>query len=126
MSQLPIPPILPATTFAEAEPDAFRVAIRELAGGVAVVTVGKDSDITGFTATSVTSLSTHPPRLLVCVAQSSASWKILQRYPHFVVNLLGQPDRALANRFAGKDCVEGAQRSSGYSWLRMASATLAY
>jgi len=104
----------------------FKAAMRELAGGVSVITVGSGEDITGFTATSVTSLSTHPPRLLVCVAQSSASWKILQRYPHFVVNLLGQPDRALANRFAGKDGVEGAQRYSGYSWLRMASETLAY
>jgi hypothetical protein len=30
----------------------FRAAMRELAGGVAVITVGKDQDISGFTATS--------------------------------------------------------------------------
>jgi flavin reductase (DIM6/NTAB) family NADH-FMN oxidoreductase RutF len=30
---------------------SFRAAMRELAGGVAVITVGRDDDITGFTAT---------------------------------------------------------------------------
>jgi Flavin reductase like domain len=71
--------------------DSFRAAMRELAGGVAVVTVGKDRDITGFTATSVSSLSAHPPRLLVCVAQSSASWLALQRYPLFRCEPLARP-----------------------------------
>src|SRR5258708_6138702 len=123
MSQLPIPPILPATTFAEAEPDAFRVAMRELAGGVAVVTVGKDSDITGFTATSVSSLSAHPPRLVVCVAQSSASWHAIQRRPYFVVNVLRDEERALANRFAGRDGLEGAARYAGARWTTMLTAT---
>jgi flavin reductase (DIM6/NTAB) family NADH-FMN oxidoreductase RutF len=123
MSQLPISPILPATTFAEADPDAFRVAIRELAGGVAVVTVGKGNDITGFTATSVSSLSTHPPRLLVCVAQSSASWRALQRHPYFGVTLLRNEERALANRFAGRDGLEGPARYAGARWTTMLTGT---
>jgi flavin reductase (DIM6/NTAB) family NADH-FMN oxidoreductase RutF len=103
--------------------DSFRAAMRELAGGVAVVTVGKDRDITGFTATSVSSLSAHPPRLLVCVAQSSTSWLALKRYPYFGVNLLRDQERALANRFAGRDGLEGAARYAGVRWTTMLTGT---
>jgi flavin reductase (DIM6/NTAB) family NADH-FMN oxidoreductase RutF len=63
--------------------DAFRSATRELAGGVAVVTVGREADRTGFTATSVSSLSAEPPRLLVCVNQESCSWEVLEKFPFF-------------------------------------------
>jgi hypothetical protein len=68
-----------ADRFADVDSASFRLAMRELAGGVAVVTVGSGADITGFTATSVASLCADPPRLLVCVAKSSASWQTLQR-----------------------------------------------
>jgi flavin reductase (DIM6/NTAB) family NADH-FMN oxidoreductase RutF len=117
-SQIPL-----AATFAEIDSESFRTAMRELAGGVAVVTVGKDSDITGFTATSVSSLCTHPPRLLVCVAQNSTSWRTLQRYPYFGVNLLRDEERALANRFAGRYGLEGAARYTGARWTTMLTGT---
>lgn len=38
------------TQFTEVDTDSFRTAMRELAGGVAVVTVGRETDVTGFTA----------------------------------------------------------------------------
>lgn len=118
MSQMPTSPIPLAGTFSEIESGSFRKAMRELAGGVAVVTVGRESDI-GFTATSVTSLCTKPPRLLVCVAQSSASWRVLQRHPYFGVNLLREEERSLANRFAGRDGLEGVARFAGVRWTTM-------
>jgi flavin reductase (DIM6/NTAB) family NADH-FMN oxidoreductase RutF len=108
---------------ADIDTDAFRAAMRELAGGVAVVTVGKDQDITGFTATSVTPLCAHPPRLLVCVDRSSASWLVLQRHPCFGVNLLRDQERALANRFAGRDGLEGAARYAGARWTTLLTGT---
>lgn len=117
-SQIPLP-----APFAEIGSDTFRTAMRELAGGVAVVTVGRESDITGFTATSVSSLCTRPPRLLVCVAQNSASWRALQRHPYFGVNLLRDEERALANRFAGRDGLEGAARYTGARWTTMLTGT---
>jgi flavin reductase (DIM6/NTAB) family NADH-FMN oxidoreductase RutF len=103
--------------------NSFRAAMRELAGGVAVITVGRDDDITGFTATSVCSLSAQPPRLFVCVSQSSASWISLQRYPHFGVNLLRDDERVLADRFAGRDGHEGAERYIGANWTTIATGT---
>lgn len=43
----------------------FRAVMRRLAGGVTIITAGRDEDITGMTVTSLTSLSASPPRLLV-------------------------------------------------------------
>lgn len=123
MSQMPSSAPPPAASFAEVDSDSFRVGMRELAGGVAVVTVGRGSDINGFTATSVSSLSTHPPRLVVCIAQSSASWHAIQRHPYFVVNLLRDEERALADQFAGRNGLEGAARYAGARWTTMLTAT---
>lgn len=108
-----------ASTVSEIDSDSFRMAMRELAGGVAVITVGSGNDVTGFTATSVSSLCMRPPRLLVCVAQSSSSWRTLQRYPYFCVNLLRDTEQEIANRFAGRDGLEGADRYVGSRWTTL-------
>ena len=71
------------------DPSTFRQAMRRLAGGVSVITVGSGADRTGFTATSVTSFSAEPPRLLVCVNREASSWSTLTDYRSFGVNLLG-------------------------------------
>ena len=107
----------------EIDIDSFCAAMRELAGGVVVVTVGRNQDITGFTATSFASLSAHPPRLLVCVNKGSASWLALQRHPHFGVNILRNEERAFANRFAGRDGLKGAARYVGARWTTMVTGT---
>ncbi len=114
-------PIVPQNARAEVDVESFRAAMRELASGVAVVTVGKDDALTGFTATSVSSLSAQPPRLIVCVDRSSASWLSLQQHPYFGVNLLRNKEHALANRFAGKDGLEGSARYTGTRWTTMAT-----
>ena len=117
-SQVPL-----TAAFPEIESNSFRTAMRELAGGVAVITVGQENDITGFTATSVSSLCTNPPRLFVCVSQSSTSWKALQRHGYFGVNLLREEERALADRFAGRDGLEGAARFTGARWTTLVTGT---
>ncbi len=96
--------------------DIFRRAMRELAGGVSVITVGEGEDRTGLTATSVTSLSTEPPTLLVCVNQSSSSWPMLSKYGRFGVNFLGSDHRHVADRFAGRGGVKGAARYENAVW----------
>lgn len=103
--------------------DDFLFAMRELAGGVAVITVGSHADITGFTATSVTSLSAAPPRVIVSVTQASSSWPALQRYGRFGVNLLAQYDEAVADRFAGRGGLKGAARYEGASWTTLATGS---
>lgn len=96
--------------------DAFRHAMRQLAGGISVITVGDGKDRTGLTATSVTSLSVDPPTLLVCVNLSSSSWPLIERYGRFGVNLLAHEHRAVADRFAGRGGEKGPRRYDGAAW----------
>lgn len=101
--------------------DRFRQAMRELAGGVAVVTVGEGPDRTGFTSTSVESLSVEPPRLLLCVSESSSSWKQLQKRPYFGVNILRADHQVLADQFAGRGGLQGEERYRGAKWTTLSS-----
>src|SRR5579862_6979031 len=106
--------------------DSFRQAMRELAGGVAVVTVGLGPNRTGFTATSVESLSVEPPRLLLSVSETSSSWKQLQNCPYFGVSILRANHLELADQFAGRGALQGVDRYRGAKWTTLSndSATI--
>ena len=101
--------------------DEFRGAMRHLAGGVSVITVGRGKDITGMTVTSVTSLSVEPPTLLVAVNRGSSSWPLLQRHGSFGVNMLSADQLDVAERFSGKGGIAGADRFVGVQWTTRVS-----
>lgn len=101
--------------------DRFRQAMRELAGGVAVVTVGQGPDRTGFASTSVESLSVEPPRLLVCVSETASSWRRLQKWPYFGVNIVRADHQVLADQFAGRGGRQGEERYHGANWTTLSS-----
>lgn len=110
--------IKPATVVASAE---FRGAMRALAGGVSVISVGRGQDISGMTVTSVTSLSVEPATLLVSVNRQSSSFPLLQRYGSFGVNILTAEQLDIAERFAGKGGLKGAERFAGADWVTRAT-----
>src|ERR1700751_1134367 len=91
----------------------FRSAMRHLAGGVSVITVGRGKDITGMTVTSVSSLSVDPPTLIVSINRGSSSWPLLARHGFFGVNILTADQIDIAERFTGKDGLKGADRFTG-------------
>jgi flavin reductase (DIM6/NTAB) family NADH-FMN oxidoreductase RutF len=99
----------------------FRGAMRQLTGGVSVITVGRDKDITGMTVTSVSSLSLDPPSLIVSINRESSSWPLLKRYGVFGVNILTADQVEVAERFAGKDGLKGADRFAGAQWTTRVS-----
>jgi flavin reductase (DIM6/NTAB) family NADH-FMN oxidoreductase RutF len=105
----------------DAPSKAFRNAMRSLAGGVSVITVGRGKDITGMTVTSVSSLSVEPPTLIVSINRQSSSWQLLQRYGVFGVNILSADQVDVAERFSGKDGLKGAERFTGAQWLTRAT-----
>lgn len=98
------------------DPATFRQAMRRLAGGVGLITVGNGEDRTGLTATSVTSLSAEPPRLLVCINRNASAWPLLSEYRSFGVNLLDASQQDLADRFAGRGGEKGPARFLGARW----------
>jgi flavin reductase (DIM6/NTAB) family NADH-FMN oxidoreductase RutF len=117
--RLPKGPLQPSV--AEATEKTFRQAMRQLAGGVSVVTVGAHEERTGLTATSVTSLCADPPTLLVCVNRDSSSYQALTRFGFFAVNVLAADQREVAERFGGGSALKGSQRYQGGRWLVMPS-----
>ena len=111
-------------TFARATPDHdiaaadFRRAMRHLVGGVSVITVGQGQDISGMTVSSVSSLSTDPPSLIVSINRSASSWPLLVRDRVFGVNILTADQLEVAERFTGKDGAKGRDRFAGAVWTR--------
>ena len=101
--------------------EEFRGAMRHLAGGVSVITVGRAKDITGMTVTSVSSLSVEPATLIVSINRESSSWPLLQRHGFFGVNILTSDQLEIAERFAGKGGLKGADRFAGAQWTTRAS-----
>jgi flavin reductase (DIM6/NTAB) family NADH-FMN oxidoreductase RutF len=99
----------------------FRGAMRQLTGGVSVITVGHGSDISGMTVTSVSSLSVDPPALIVSINRGASSWPLLKRYGCFGVNILTADQIDIAERFTGKEGVKGAERFAGARWTTRAS-----
>jgi flavin reductase (DIM6/NTAB) family NADH-FMN oxidoreductase RutF len=105
----------------EVSSDDFRGAMRHLAGGVSVITVGRGKDITGMTVTSVSSLSVDPPTLIVSINRDSSSWPLLRRHGFFGVSILTADQIDVADRFTGKGGLKGAARFAGAQWFTRAS-----
>jgi len=101
--------------------DDFRGAMRQLTGGVSVITAGRGKDISGMTVTSVSSLSVDPPALIVSINRGASSWPLLQRYGFFGVNILTSDQIDIAERFTGKGGLKGAERFAGAEWTTRAS-----
>ena len=99
----------------------FRGAMRHLTGGVSVITAGRGRDITGMTVTSVASLSVDPPTLLVSINRDASSFPLIRRHGAFGVNILAADQLDIAERFAGKGGLKGADRFAGATWVTAAS-----
>ena len=99
----------------------FRSAMRQLTGGVSVITAGRGRDISGMTVTSVSSLSVDPPALIVSINREASSWPLVKRYGFFGVNILASDQIDIAERFTGKGGLKGAARFAGAAWTTRAS-----
>lgn len=113
----------PATRMSAARADgegaAFRLAMREFASGVAIVTCGEGDGRAGCTATALASLSLTPPSLIVCIDRSASTLTRLRECGAFAVNILAAQHEALAGRFAGRGGVKGAARFAQGDWVAL-------
>jgi flavin reductase (DIM6/NTAB) family NADH-FMN oxidoreductase RutF len=119
---------VPAASLSRTQPSigavttsSYRDAMRHLPGGVSVITVGKGEARTGFTATSVSSLSIDPPTMLVSLNRNSSSYQALLASGSFGVNVLSTRHRDIAERFAGRDGSKGAERYRDANWVSAAT-----
>ena len=104
-------------------PATFRDAMRQLAGGVSVITVGNGEDRSGMTVTSVASLSVDPPAIVVCVNKQSSTWSLMQKYAAFGVNVLAADQQHIADRFSGRGGIKGPGRYAEADWTTRVTGT---
>jgi flavin reductase (DIM6/NTAB) family NADH-FMN oxidoreductase RutF len=101
---------------ANSDPSAFRLAMRQLASGVCLVTLGEGEGRVGLTATSVASLSVEPPALVVCVSRAASLYPRLFPGAVFGVSVLAADQSEIADRFAGRTGLAGAERFRQERW----------
>lgn len=109
--------------FSSVDTSAFRSAMRQLAGGISVITVGNSENRSGLTVTSVSSLSAEPPIVIFCISQASSSWSILKQARTFAVNVLAPDHLAIAERFSGRNGEKGHERYAGSAWNELVTGT---
>lgn len=97
------------------DPDTFRAVLGRFATGVTVVTAtDTDGRNHGMTVSAFSSVSLHPPLVLMCIEHSASMHALLVETEHFAVNVLSSGQEEIARRFAAT----GAQRFTGVGYTR--------
>jgi cob(II)yrinic acid a,c-diamide reductase len=97
----------------------FKQAMRQCAGGVALVTVGAEhGKRTGLTVTSACSLSDNPPSLIVCVNRNASAHARIRAERAFAINFLHEDHALLALTFSGQKGIDGDDRFTFGQWTR--------
>ncbi len=95
---------------------AFREGMSRVGGAVHIVATGGAAGLSGFTATAMVPVSDDPPTLLVCVNATSRSLRAIATNGVFSISTLGSGDAGLADLFAGRTGIHGAERFEAGAW----------
>jgi flavin reductase (DIM6/NTAB) family NADH-FMN oxidoreductase RutF len=91
-------------------------AMRHLAGGVCVITAGREPNRVGYTGTAVFSLSIEPERVVISIGRRSSSYPVIRESGLFGLNVLSSDQQHVADRFTGHGAVKGEERYQGAEW----------
>jgi flavin reductase (DIM6/NTAB) family NADH-FMN oxidoreductase RutF len=92
----------------------FLEAFRRHGAGISVVTLLKnDGSPSGFTATSLASLSANPPLATFNMSQTASSWSAIKPDRMLLIHMLNANQVDLAKKMAG----EADQRFLGDHWI---------
>lgn len=92
----------------------FLEAFRRYGAGISVVTLlKKDGSPSGFTATSLASLSASPPLATFNMSQTASSWSAIKPDRMLLIHVLSASQVDLAKKMAG----EADQRFLGDHWI---------
>lgn len=81
-------------------PDGYKAAARLFASGVTIVTVSRDGELHGMTASSFAAISLEPPLILVSLGESSRTRAMIHEAGVFGVNILSRDQEDVARAFA--------------------------
>ena len=95
------------------DPRDFRNALGTFATGVTIITaMAADGRPYGLTCNSFASVSLNPPLVLWSLGMFSNGLNTFQNASHFAVNILGESQQELANKFARSS----GDKFSGVDW----------
>lgn len=97
MSALAAEPSAAPTT--DPTPTRMRAAMGSFATGVTVVTGLDEAEPVGFACQSFASVSLTPPLVLFCADHRGRTWPRIRTSGRFAVNVLGEDQQDLCNRF---------------------------
>lgn len=110
------------------DPMEFRRALGCFATGVTVITAMDDAgNPRGLTANAFSSLSLEPTLILVCVDHRSDTFPVIGQASAFAVNILGEEQREVSQRFArkGEDKFDGLAHRAGQTGAPVIDGALA-
>ncbi|MEX0730737.1 MAG: flavin reductase family protein [Aquisalimonadaceae bacterium] len=94
---------------------AFKIAMRDMAGTVAIISTELDGERHGMAATSVVSLSMDPPSVLFCVNRSASIHEPLTQRGLASINILSEQQAPLCKIFSGGE--KGGDRFDHGDWI---------
>jgi flavin reductase (DIM6/NTAB) family NADH-FMN oxidoreductase RutF len=81
--------------------EEFRKALRHFPAGVTIVTVRAGERIHGLTVSAFASVSAEPPLIMIIIENRHKAYSMMQEPDAvFAVNILGEDQAELSNRFA--------------------------
>ena len=95
---------------------AFRSAMSQVVTGVNIVTTDGPLGRYGLTVSAVSSVSTEPPMVLVCVNRKSVASSAIRGNGGFAINVLASRQQAIAETFSGSDQHGGAYQFDSNDW----------
>ncbi len=107
----------PGSASGSSEPGSgeFLAGMRRAAASVCIVTTGNEVERAGITVSSMTSVSTEPPAVLVCVKDGSHAASAISKNGRFCVNLLREDQSSVSDIFAGRGR-PGVERFACAEW----------
>jgi flavin reductase len=105
------------------DPAAFREAMSRLGAAVHVITTAGPAGKAGTTATAVCSVTDAPPTLLVCLNRRSQTNPAVLHNGVFCVNTLAHSGAEIADLFAGRTGIQGADRFASGEWSVLATGS---
>jgi flavin reductase (DIM6/NTAB) family NADH-FMN oxidoreductase RutF len=81
--------------------EEFRLALRHFPAGVTIVTIRAGEETHGLTVSAFASVSAEPPLIMVIIENRHHAYTMLEQPEAvFAVNILGETQSELSNRFA--------------------------
>lgn len=100
---------------------AYRAGMRRLAAGVCLITSHREGAFGGMIATAVTSVSSEPPTLLICVNRNASLFEMIQDTASFCVNVLAASAVPIVEQFSSS--ARRGERFQSGEWTTLASGS---